>query len=637
MAVPSIDSSAKNQLATLESSEFLRIAISLGLFAGLVEGVLLLAVFRYGWLYLRLGEGVSVEILWISPLVTGLLFLLLALVSLPLSRMLPRASVQRFCLGLLVFLTLADWLSITGRIGPLGVLSLSAGLTIMLGRWSRLHSSSLLRHGLRSFPYTLAVFCLTLMAVESGLWLREKVATSRLAVAVPGTPNVLVIVVDTLRADHVSLYGYSRPTTPNLDRIAREGVVFDNAISTAPWTMPSHASMVTGRYPHEHGAVGEHGLDDQLPTVAEAFRDRGFRTGGFSGNSFYFCRRAGFARGFLHFEDYFYSVGDILHRTIWGRIVNHFIPTGVPALEEVPERQRAERINERALRWIDRDRAHPIFVFLNYFDLHDPYLPEEPFRSKFSRIPNPGGLIDTDYPTLSPDQLQSEVDAYDGAVNYADEQVGKMFAELQKRGLDRNTIVVITGDHGEAFGEHNLVSHRNSLYRQLIHVPLIYWEPVKIPAGVRIDRPVTLASLPATVLDLAGAGDQRQFPTSSLAELWTHPERANNWPDPISEMERYLYTPKSYPVHTGWLKAVIDSKWQLIVSEKLPPELYNWRSDPNETTDLARTKAGQDVISNLRSELLGGGRKESSVVSHSAAPGMQEIRQQATRMTPGDH
>jgi arylsulfatase A-like enzyme len=627
VAVQSINSSAKNQLATLGSSEFLRIAISLGLLAGLVEGVLLLAVFRYGWLYLRLGEGVSVEILWISPLVTGLLFLLLALVSLPLRRMLPRASVQRLCLGLLVFLTLADWLSITGRIGPLAVVSLSMGLTVVLARWFRTRSGTVLRVWQRSFPYTLAVFCLTLLVVRGSVWGKEKLATAHLAVAAPGTPNVLVIVVDTLRADHVSFYGYPRPTTPNLDRIAREGVVFDNAISTAPWTMPSHASMVTGRYPHEHGAVGEHGLDDHLPTVAEAFRDRGFRTGGFSGNSFYFCRRAGFARGFLHFEDYFYSVGDILHRTIWGRIVNHFIPTGVPALEEVPERQRAEQINERALRWIDRDRAHPFFVFLNYFDLHDPYLPEEPFRSKFSRTPNPGGLIDTDYPTLSPDQLQSEVDAYDGAVNYVDEQIGRMFAELQKRGLDRNTIVVITGDHGEAFGEHNLVSHRNSLYRALIHVPLIYWEPVKIPAGVRIDRPVTLASLPATVLDLAGAGNQRQFPTASLAELWTHPQGANNWADPVSEMERYLYAPKNYPVYSGWLKTVVNGKWQLIVSEKLPPELYNWRSDPHETIDLAGTKEGQDVISTLRSELLGGGRNESSVVSHSAAPAMQEIRQ----------
>jgi arylsulfatase A-like enzyme len=621
------DNPAGKNKSRLGTSEFLRMAVSLGLFAGLVEGLFLLAVFRYGWLYLRLGEGVSVEILWISPLVTGLLFLLVALAGWLLSRMLPRVSVLPFCLGFLVFLTLADWLSVTGRIGPLGVVSLSAGITIVFARWFRSGSGAMQRVWQHSLPYSVSIFCLTLLAVRSGVWGKEKLATSHLAAAAPGTPNVLVIVVDTLRADHVSFYGYSRPTTPNLDRIAREGVVFDNAISTAPWTMPSHASMVTGRYPHEHGAFGEHGLDDRLPTVAEAFRDRGFRTGGFSGNSFYFCRRAGFARGFLHFEDYLYSVGDVLHRTIWGRVVSHFIPTGIPALEEIPERQHAEQVNESALHWIDRDRTHPFFVFLNYFDLHDPYLPPQPYRSRFSKIPNPGGLIDTDYPTLSPDQLQSEVDAYDGAVNYADEQIGMLFDELQKRGLDRNTVVVITGDHGEAFGEHNLVSHRNSLYRPLIHVPLIYWETGKIPAAVRIDRPVTLASLPATVLDLAGAGDQRQFPTSSLAELWTHPEGASNWPAPISEMERYPYTPKNYPVYSGWLKTVVDSKWQLIVSEKLPTELYNWRSDLNETMDLARTKAGQDVIGNLRSELPGGGRKESSVVSHSAAPGLQEIRQ----------
>jgi arylsulfatase A-like enzyme len=613
-----INPSAKNQLATLGTSEFLRMAISLGLLAGLVEGALLLAVFRYGWLYLRLGDGVSVEILWISPLVTGLLFLLLAHAGWLLSRMLPRVSVLRFCLGVLVFLTLADWLSTTGRIAPLGVLSLSAGFTVVLGRWCRSRSGPLLQVWQRSFTYTLAIFCLTLLIVEGSIWGKEKLATSRLAVSAPGTPNVLVIVVDTLRADHVSFHGYSRPTTPNLDRVAREGVVFDNAISTAPWTLPSHGSMVTGRYPHEHGAVGEHGLDDRLPTIAEAFRDRGFRTGGFSGNNLYFCRRAGFARGFLHFEDYFYSLGDILYRTTWGRIVNHFISTGVLALQEIPERERAEQINQRALRWIDSDRTHPFFVFLNYFDIHEPYLPEQPYRSRFSKIPNPGGLIDMNHPHLSSDQLQSEVDAYDGAITYVDEQIGKMFAELQKRGLDRNTIVVITSDHGEAFGEHDLIAHRNALYRALIHVPLIYWEPGKIPAGVRIDHPVTGASLPATVLELAGAAGERQFLTSSLAELWRHPEVANDWPDPLAEMEKYIYAPLNYPAHLGWAKAIVDPKWELILSEKLPPELYDWRNDPQETINLASTKVGKDIISTLQGQLLDDGKKQNHPLPSSA-------------------
>jgi arylsulfatase A-like enzyme len=618
--------------ATFRFGEFLQMVVSLGLLAGLVEGLLLLAVFRYGWLYLRIGDGVSVEMLWISPFVTGLLFLLIALTAWLLSRMLPRVAILRFCLGFLVFLTLVDWLSPTGRIGPLGVVSLSLGFTVLLARSFRSRLSCVLSIWQRSFPYTAAVFCLTLLVVRCSVWGKEKIATARLAEAAPGTPNVLVIVVDTLRADHVSFYGYSRPTTPTLDRIAREGVVFDNAISTAPWTMPSHGSMVTGRYPHEHGAIAEHALDDRLPTIAEAFRNRGFRTGGFSGNNEYFCRRAGFGRGFLHFEDYFYSFGDVLYRTVWGRIVNHFIPSGVPALAEIPVRQRAEQINERALRWIDRDRSHPFFVFLNYFDLHTPYLPKQPYRSRFSKMPNPGGLIDIDQRSqvhLTSDQLQSEVDAYDGAISYADAQIGRLFAELQKRGLDRNTIVVITSDHGEAFGEHNLLAHRNALYRALIHVPLIYWEPGKIPAGVRIDHPVTGASLPATLLDLSGAANQKEFPTSSLAHLWSHPEFANDWPDPISEMEKHIYSPVAHPAHSGWLKAIVDPEWQLILSEKLPPELYAWRSDPKETMNIAPTPAGQEITSNLTAELLDNSdhRKQSSFISHTAiAPqGMNNV------------
>lgn len=591
------------QLATLDTAEFLRMAVSLGLVAGLVEGLSLLAVFRYGWLYLRLGTGVSIEILWISALVTGLLFLLLALASLPLTPVLPRLPLRPFCLGLLVFLTFADWLSITGRIGPLGVSSLSAGLTVVLCRWFRRRPDPLLSLWRRSFPYTVAAFCLTLLAVEGGLWVQERRATAHLVATPAGAPNVLVIVVDTLRADHVSLYGYPRPTTPNLDRIASQGVVFENAIATAPWTLPSHASMVTGRYPHEHGARGERGLDAYLPTVAEAFRDHGFRTGAFSGNSLYFCRRAGFVRGFLHFEDYFYSLGDILYRTIWGRVVNHFIPPGVVALEDIPERQRAEQINQRALRWIDRDREHPFFLFLNYFDVHEPYVPKQPYRSKFSKAPNPGGLIDDNHPTLSSDELQSEVDAYDGALSYVDEQIGRIFAELRERGLDRSTVVVITSDHGEDFGEHNLLGHRNSLYLATIHVPLIYWGAGRIPAGVRVDRPVSGASLPATVLDLVGAGDQRLFPISSLEQLWKHPEAPNDWQAPISEMEQYAYLPPNYPAYSGWLKTIVNAKWQLILSEKQPPELYDWRSDPKETVNLANTTAGQEIVTNLRAQL----------------------------------
>jgi len=585
----------------------LRMAVSLGLLAGLVEGLLLLAVFRYGWLYLRLGDGVSVEILWIAPLVTALLFLLIALAGSLISRILPRLPVVQFCLGFLVFLTLADWLSPTGRIGPVGVLSLSMGLTVVLVRWYRARANTVPRIWQRSLPYTLAVFFLTFLAVRTSVWGREKLATSQLVGVAPGTPNVLVIVIDTLRADHVSCYGYSRPTTPNIDRIARDGVLFENAISTAPWTMPSHASMVTGRYPHEHGAVDEHGLDDRLPTIGEAFRDRGFRTGAFSANNLYFCRRAGFARGFLHFEDYFYSLGDVVYRTVWGRIVNHFLPfvAHIRVLEEIPVRERAEQINTSAVEWIDRDRSHPFFVFLNYFDLHTPYLPKQPYRGRFSKIPNPGGLIDMgSKPHLTADQLQSEVDAYDGAITYVDEQIGRMFTELRRRGLDQNTIVVITSDHGEAFGEHNLVTHRNALYRGLIHVPLIYWEPGKIPSGVRIDHPVTVASLPATLLELAGTRDQKQFVTSSLAELWRHPEVANNWPNPLAEMEKHIYSPDTHPAHSGWLKSIVNPQWQLIISEKLQPELYDWRGDPNETLNIASSPTGQEIVGNLRTELL---------------------------------
>jgi len=566
-----------------------------GLVAGLVEGLGLQAVYGYGWLTPNnVRAGVAAEIVWISALVNLGLFLLLALFGMLLQRLLPKLEVPKLLVPLFVFVACVDWLALSGRLGPVAVLSLAAGIAVTFNRWFQKHVPDTLDLLRRTLPAVVAIAVFAFLAIEGTGWLRERVATAKLPPATPGAPNVLVVVIDTLRADHMSLYGYGRETSPHLDVIARQGVVFDNDISPSPWTLGSHASMLTGRYPHENGVDHEVALDHRYPTLPEIFDAHGYRTGGFSANVYYFARRSGLARGFLHFDDYFYSAASMFFRTLWGRIINKYTPDS-PRFDELYARKRAPQVNQELLSWIDRDRSKPFFAFINYFDIHEPYLPLHPYREMFYGVstkdapPSIDQRIDRkEHPYLyrvshmSPQDFQHQVDAYDGAIYYVDEQIASLFAELEKRGLSQNTLVVITSDHGECFGDHGLLTHWNSLYREIVHVPLIYYSPGKIPAGVRITKTVSAVSLPATVLELAGIKTDITFPVASVAQLWERPGVDPAWPDPLAEIGRNLDLPESYPAYQGWLKAIVGPQWHLIVSEKLPPELYDWNADPRE-------------------------------------------------------
>src|SRR6202030_2172864 len=219
---------------------------------------------------------------------------------------------------------------------------------------------------------------LLLGGLDGGAWLREDILTAELSTAPQGSPNILVIVVDTLRADHLSTCGYVRATIPNLDRIAKQGVLFENAYSASSWTLPSHATMLTGRYPHEHGADLSY-YDGRYPTIAQVLRGEGYRTGAFSANLLYFCRTRGFGAGFLHFEDFFGSWADIVSHTLYGREFNKHVtlPLGY---KDIPGRKRAADVNREFLRWVDRATGKRFFAFLNYFDVHDPFFPSEPYR-----------------------------------------------------------------------------------------------------------------------------------------------------------------------------------------------------------------------------------------------------------------
>jgi arylsulfatase A-like enzyme len=441
------------------------------------------------------------------------------------------------------------------------------------------------------------------IGVQGGKWLDEKIQTARLPESVADAPNVLVIVVDTLRADHLSSYGYVRDTSPFIDSLAAQGVRFKAAISAASWTQPSHASMLTGRYTYEHQAETEP-LDKTYPTIGEAMQTNGYRTGAFSANTEFFTRRQGFGRGFLHFEDSDQSVADaFLNSSLYGFLFDFYGLRKALDYEGVPTRVLASDINTSALDWIDQDTDKPFFVFMNYFDVHDPYTPPEPYRSKYASVPNPGGLIngfvERYHPDLTPEQLQSEIDAYDGSISYVDDQVKNLFSELEKRGELNNTIVIITSDHGESLGEHGLLQHSASLYLQEIQVPLILWRPGLVPENVQIDTPISTTGLPSTILSLINASKD-PFPGPSLTKIYLDKETQSTWPEPISEVAQFTGAAEQNPSTHGEMKSVVANSLHYIIHQKFGEELYNWREDPQEATNVASSPSSQTALDEFR-------------------------------------
>ena len=446
----------------------------------------------------------------------------------------------------------------------------------------------------------MAIGCSVMSPIAQHVLERRHIA--RLPASPAGSPNVLVIVVDTLRADHLSTYGYRRPTSPNLTRLAAQGVLFENAIAACSWTLPSHASMLTGRYPHEHGAQWlSSALDRRYPMMGEAFQRLGYRTAGFSASTYFFSRRNGLGRGFIHFEDDFESPASALPQTYWGERVEKLLYR-LKLRRDRLGRRSAHEISQHALQWIDSGRQ-PFLAFLNFYDTHDPYLPPEPYLHRYSRLKHPGGRISLAWDWfvgLTPEERQGQMDAYDGAIEYVDSQIGEVFRELAKRGLDKNTLVIITSDHGESFNEHGLMGHLNGLYRELIHVPLLLWMPGRIPQGLQVKVPVTNASLPATLFSFVSGGRPALFPGNLLQAAWT--SNSIEFAPPLSELAEMKLTPL-FPNYYGSLTSVTTSEWHYISGGKAGQELFRCCSDMPEIENLANTAEGKRVCERFRKQM----------------------------------
>ncbi len=452
----------------------------------------------------------------------------------------------------------------------------------------------------------------------------------------PGRPNVLLIVMDTVRSDAVCLDAAKslESSTPRLGALAARGASFRRAIASAPWTLPSHASMFTGRWPWQLQVGPDRPLDGRFATIAETMNRHGYATAGFVANTVFCTREYGLARGFAHFEDYPLSPFEVLRTSASGwlaaRGLRWSLDRVLTALGRAPrhpfefeaDRKTALRINASALRWIDSNSTKPFFVFLNYIDAHDPYLPP---AEECERFGTPARTLD-DHVTLrnwialtpqerTPERVRMARGAYEGCVAYLDEQIGRLIDGLRERGLLDNTIVVVTSDHGEHFGEHaresrHLYGHRGSLYQSEIGVPLLIVAPGRVPRGTLIDDPVSLRDLPATIVELAEIPEDAPFPGASLARFWRafEPTPECERADPSVLAEFASVTKLAPEVRyqdgaEGLLRAIVDGPFVYHRDDRGRAMLFDLVLDPEESRNLAGTERGAPVVRRLDAKL----------------------------------
>lgn len=582
-------------------------------------------------------------LLWATPLADLIVFTFPAMILSLIAWRWPKAVSLHLVVGVFAFLGFSSLLFLYTALQRVAVLILAAGLAFQTGRMASTHpqvyygvlrvlmgwvgflkfgysntgskqeaekkpetASDMLtrRQFLFSAGTTIAGLALGVSAVGD---LVEKVSTLSLSTPAPKSPNVLLIILDTVRARNLSLYGYSRATTPQLEKLAQNGVVFDQAVATASWTLPSHASMFTGRYPHQLSVSYDHGLSRTYPTLAEILSANGYETAGFVSNVWYCSKESGLNRGFNHYEDFVMSFGQILNGSSLVRTVSseEGFRRAIHWYDELGRKSAAE-MNSMLLNWLGgRDRSRPFFAFVNYFDAHEPYLPPKPYDTLFgpriSRV-NPRHNIAWKW---SPQQIRAEENAYDGSIAYLDNHVGILFNTLQDLGDLENTLVIIASDHGEEFLEHGVTDHGYSLYWLSLHVLLTLFYPGRIPSGVVIQQPASLRDLTTTVLDLAGIQNQDRFPGVSLSRFWEKSAGSQNLAQgPLLSEVRYTPGyPKWYPVTRGDMKSLVFENFHYIRNGDGSEELYDFMNDYLEKDNLVRSPASQSILKYLRKDL----------------------------------
>jgi choline-sulfatase len=344
--------------------------------------------------------------------------------------------------------------------------------------------------------------------------------------------NLVLVTIDTLRADRLGCYGYSKIETPNLDQLARKGVLFENAVTHTPLTAPSHASLFTGLYPTVHGVRDTGGfiLSSSHLTIAEILRRQGWDTAAFVGSSV-LKKHFGFNHGFAVYDD-------------------EMPPDPRKLAAEYAER-RAGVVVDRAVRWLASLHHTPFFLWVHVFDPHSPYNPPSPFREKYRARP------------------------YDGEVAYTDRQLGRLLTAVAKKSSPENTLIAVLSDHGESLAEHGEYTHGVFLYDSTLRIAFLLSGP-GVPAGLRVKPQARAIDLLPTVLELMGGKAPPSVQGASLVSTFKGKEAA-----------AWSYEESLYPkINMGWaeLRGIRTNHWKYIRAPK--PELYDLTKDPAETTNV---------------------------------------------------
>ncbi|MCX6569016.1 MAG: sulfatase-like hydrolase/transferase [Candidatus Aminicenantes bacterium] len=353
-------------------------------------------------------------------------------------------------------------------------------------------------------------------------------------------PNVILVTMDTTRADHLPAYGYSGVETPVLDSLARRGVVFEQAATAAPLTLPSHSTIMTGMYPTYHGVRvnGNTALSDEQTTLAEVLASRGYRTGAFIG-AFVLDGRWGLKQGFEYYDDKF----DL-------KKYKHL---------DLGEVQRpGNEVTDSALAWLEGQKAGPFFAWIHLYDPHVPYAPPEPFASTYGPR-GPAGL-------------------YDGEIAFMDTQIGRVTAWLEANGLAGKTLIVLVGDHGESLGDHGEGTHGYFIYDCVLHVPLLIATPFAGLQGKRVPSQVSTADIFPTILDLVNVPSPAKAQGRSLVPRMFEPGRKDGVPGYGESMAPNL--------QFGWsaLHALRTERYKYIEAPRA--ELYDLARDANEQVNV---------------------------------------------------
>jgi len=426
------------------------------------------------------------------------------------------------------------------------------------------------------------------------------------------SPNVLLIVLDTVRADRLELMGYQRETFPWLKAFAREGAAFQRAISAAPWTVPSHGSMFTGLFPSGHGAHHERTyLDESHTTLAEILYRHGWETVVLSANA-WLSRSTGLAQGFAWAEPTWITwlapMSSFAYRVAWqlGWLTND---------------HSGRQVTDAWLRWLDAwSGERPFFACLNYVEPHIPYhqlprdhllnfAPEEVTREEVIRASKAVQDAERLGVVVSEQEAQRVRDLYDAAVRYQNDLVAEAVEAVRERGILDQTIVILVSDHGHLLGEHGIFDHNRSLSEYLLWVPLVMRYPPRVSPGLVIDTPVTTAALLPTILDLARLPPAENIHTRSFAPLFDgnvtesqSPLLAEQYRDE-GEMVAEGFEPRSMFDRIGVRYRSLEDEdgWKLIVDSVGTRWLLRPREDPNELTNLAEKHP--EVVERLEARL----------------------------------